>query len=348
MRKNIVWLDYARVLGISLVIFGHALQRFPAFEESSWLMWLWDYIYLFHMPLFFIISGFLFRVAPITMENIRSGGTKIVKTLIIPYFLYQFIYLPILFISKHGYSDISVLGKLLCGIFLGDGYETAYSIPVCLPCWFIVSIIQLRLLFLLVPINKCTSIILGCFSIAFLLLRKNYNFDLLLCLDSTVMAIPYFLLGHYLNMYQNLGKRGNLYSMAFVFALIVGLVLYLNGAAQMIGPSFGKSVFLNFAAGISGTFCIFALSMRLANRFNSRRMILKISRNTLFIIFLHWFFLAPCCLIAKKMFPFLLSNSVLALFTSIVLTIGILWTSKYFIDKLLNLCPILLGKYKKI
>ena len=87
MRKNIVWLDYARVLGISLVIFGHALQRFPAFEESSWLMWLWDYIYLFHMPLFFIISGFLFRVAPITMENIRSGGTKIVKTLIIPYFL---------------------------------------------------------------------------------------------------------------------------------------------------------------------------------------------------------------------------------------------------------------------
>lgn len=293
-------------------------------------------------------QAFYFGLLRLQWRISEVGGAKIVKTLIVPYLFYQFIYLPILFISKYGYSDISVLGKLLCGIFLGDGYETAYSIPVCLPCWFIVSIIQLRLLFLLVPINKCTSIILGCFSIAFLLLRKNYNFDLLLCLDSTVMAIPYFLLGHYLNMYQNLGKRGNLYSMAFVFALIVGLVLYLNGAAQMIGPSFGKSVFLNFAAGISGTFCIFALSMRLANRFNSRRIILKISRNTLFIIFLHWFFLAPCSLIAKKMFPFLLSNSVLALFTSIVLTIGILGSSKYFIDKLLNLCPILLGKYKKI
>lgn len=134
------------------------------------------------------------------------GGAKIVKTLIIPYFLYQFIYLPILFVSKYGYSDISVLWKLLCGLFLGDGYETAYSIPVCLPCWFIVSIIQLRLLFLLVPINKCTSI-LGCFSIAFLLLRKIYNFDLLFCLDSTVMAIPYFLLGHYLNTYRDFGKR---------------------------------------------------------------------------------------------------------------------------------------------
>lgn len=74
MRKDIVWLDYARVIGISLVIFGHALQSFPAFEGSFWLKWLWDYIYLFHMPLFFIISGFLFRATPITIENIRSGG----------------------------------------------------------------------------------------------------------------------------------------------------------------------------------------------------------------------------------------------------------------------------------
>ena len=133
MRKNIVWLDYARVLGISLVIFGHALQRFPAFEESSWLMWLWDYIYLFHMPLFFIISGFLFRATPITMENIRSGGAKIVKTLIVPYLFYQFIYLPILFVYKQGFSYFGLLGKLLCGIFLGDreaGGITYYGVGI--------------------------------------------------------------------------------------------------------------------------------------------------------------------------------------------------------------------------
>ena len=52
-------------------------------------------------------------------------------------------------------------------------------------------------------------------SIAFLFLRKVYNFDLLFCLDSTVMAIPYFLLGHYLNTYRDFGKRGSLYSMLY-------------------------------------------------------------------------------------------------------------------------------------
>lgn len=220
-------------------------------------------------------QAFYFGLLRLQLRISEVGGAKIVKTLIVPYLFYQFIYLPILFVYKQGFSDIGLLGKLLCGIFLGDGYETEYSIPVCLPCWFIVSIIQLRLLFLLVPINKGTTSILGCFSIAFLLLRKFYNFDLLFCLDSTVMAIPYFLLGHYLNTYRDFGKRGSLYSMALVLALIVGVVLYFNGSAQMNGPSFGKSVFLNYAAGVSGTFCIFALSMCLANRFNSRLTIVR-------------------------------------------------------------------------
>ncbi len=76
MKKDIVWLDYARVTGIGLVVFGHALQRFPILEDSKELRWFWDYIYMFHMPLFFIVSGFLFKQASITLANIRNGGVK--------------------------------------------------------------------------------------------------------------------------------------------------------------------------------------------------------------------------------------------------------------------------------
>ena len=61
MRKDIVWLDYARYLGIFLVIFAHSLQRIPGWDESGEVKSLWDYIYLFHMPLFFVISGFLYK-----------------------------------------------------------------------------------------------------------------------------------------------------------------------------------------------------------------------------------------------------------------------------------------------
>lgn len=49
--KRYVWLDYARFWGIFLVVLGHTTIPRGAV----------DFIYLFHMPLFFIISGYLFR-----------------------------------------------------------------------------------------------------------------------------------------------------------------------------------------------------------------------------------------------------------------------------------------------
>lgn len=44
--KRIEWLDVIKALGIMLVYFGHA--HVPGNR----------YIYMFHMPMFFIISGF--------------------------------------------------------------------------------------------------------------------------------------------------------------------------------------------------------------------------------------------------------------------------------------------------
>ncbi len=48
-RKRLMWLDAARGIGILLVLLGHTSPSFGKF------------IYGFHMPLFFIISGFLYK-----------------------------------------------------------------------------------------------------------------------------------------------------------------------------------------------------------------------------------------------------------------------------------------------
>ena len=56
--KDLDWIDYAKVIGIFLVVFGHVLQGQIACSSDNILKLLWDYIYLFHMPLFFMISGF--------------------------------------------------------------------------------------------------------------------------------------------------------------------------------------------------------------------------------------------------------------------------------------------------
>jgi len=98
MKKEIVWLDYARLIGILLVVFGHGLQSIPEWNESVIIKGLWDYIYLFHMPVFFIISGFLYKQN--RGEGLRAGWGKIFYALIIPYLIYQFAYIPF-FLIRH-------------------------------------------------------------------------------------------------------------------------------------------------------------------------------------------------------------------------------------------------------
>ena len=48
-KKRILWADYAKFVAIYLVVLGHA--DLP-FGDSR------NFIYLFHLPLFFLISGY--------------------------------------------------------------------------------------------------------------------------------------------------------------------------------------------------------------------------------------------------------------------------------------------------
>src|SRR5215831_19970330 len=56
--------DYAKALGIFLVVFGHVIRGLANSGIIHWnSFWasLDDGVYLFHMPLFFYVSGLFFR-----------------------------------------------------------------------------------------------------------------------------------------------------------------------------------------------------------------------------------------------------------------------------------------------
>ena len=49
-------------IAILLVLLGHSIIFMPInLMEITWCSILYKYIYIFHMPLFFIISGFLYN-----------------------------------------------------------------------------------------------------------------------------------------------------------------------------------------------------------------------------------------------------------------------------------------------
>lgn len=77
-NNRIVWIDNAKGIGILCVLFGHL-----ALNEGNNLH-LFTWIYSFHMPLFFFLSGLTYRYKP-AKEVIRSR----IKSLGIPYILFS-------------------------------------------------------------------------------------------------------------------------------------------------------------------------------------------------------------------------------------------------------------------
>ena len=81
--KRILWVDNLRGFLILLVVLGHTIQySMPGFYNSH----VFNYIYSFHMPLFFVVSGF---VSYKPCERVFWGGIKRrCAQLLIPYLIW--------------------------------------------------------------------------------------------------------------------------------------------------------------------------------------------------------------------------------------------------------------------
>lgn len=72
MKYNrIEYIDVAKGVAILLVVVGH-VSSLPAPIKSS--------LYSFHMPLFFLLSGFFFR-----QEDTFSTAKRMIPTIVVPY-----------------------------------------------------------------------------------------------------------------------------------------------------------------------------------------------------------------------------------------------------------------------
>ncbi len=79
------WIDALKGFGISLVVFAH--YSLPVALDT--------YVFSFHMPLFFFISGLLFNFTKYA-QSASSFIKGRLNSLIVPYFCVCSVYLPVL------------------------------------------------------------------------------------------------------------------------------------------------------------------------------------------------------------------------------------------------------------
>lgn len=105
--SRMAWLDIAKGIGIILVVLGHAPRDIMR-QEYFGIDFGFQFIYSFHMQLFFIVSGYLFCIS----ANKYSWGKflkKRVQSLLIPWLIYTLL----IYVVRYAAEFVPKLAQLL-------------------------------------------------------------------------------------------------------------------------------------------------------------------------------------------------------------------------------------------
>jgi polysaccharide biosynthesis protein PslL len=183
MQTRIDWIDTLKGIGILAVVIGHI---------STGYIQLW--LYLFHMPLFYFISGYLFRPSTQT----RRFFFKKALNLLLPYLIFLTLFsaremLPLMMSGQYTQSVITLL-KFLWGGRLLIGWTGVF--------WFITCLFATQQIFNFLLNKFAPKMICG---LMFICLIFSYLSSLLLpefhlpwSLEVTLAALPFFACGYYI------------------------------------------------------------------------------------------------------------------------------------------------------
>ncbi len=240
MHKNIVipnrinWIDWAKSICMFLVIIGHCHIS----ESDQFVV---QYIYSFHIPLFFFISGLLCK-RDIDLLSIK----KDLKYLILPYFTYGLMYILVDVIRTRTFDFVVVLNKmysLLIGLDVGIG-----------PIWFLFALFFSKQLFLLIKVIKRYSFVLYMFFVflsfflTYFISISHYNFPFFI--DSAVLGLPFLIVASETDRIWKriIRQKGILRVRISLFFFFISVYLcYLNGKVVIADCILGKSIWLYFA-----------------------------------------------------------------------------------------------------
>lgn len=117
MKTRLNYIDSSRGIAIILVVIGHIIPMDVSLNK---------YIYSFHMPIFFILSGILlYNSKTLNEMEYRKIIYKKVKTLMYPYFTFSFLSI-LCIISTEGLIKTK---EAIISTFIFDGIETLWFLP---------------------------------------------------------------------------------------------------------------------------------------------------------------------------------------------------------------------------
>lgn len=306
-QQRLAWLDMTKVYGIFFVYYAHFSEKVAeaqGFIAGTVAYQQHKFIYAFHMPLFFILSGFVHR------HKEQPLGAFIYQKLLtraLPALFFNLVAVSIYFIdhtfrANNGfderYSLVSVLTDILSGYPFGN-----------FPTWFLVCLFTLELInYLVYPfiqgsLWKRVSFSIVCLVIGYYLsLHQGINLSLPFqglrtwSFNEALVAMSFYQLGIILKQLDIISwfKKSVYRYVGCAIALIITIATYdLNqgfmdprGNVFMALADYGN-LFWFVLTGLSGAFFVIFLGLGLPDIKGGRFL----GRNTLILLGMNFFFI---------------------------------------------------------
>ena len=265
-----IWLDSAKGFSIILVIYSH---------NNSFLN---EYIYTFHVHLFFFISGIFYNNKRSFFESIK----KKFKSLIIPYYIWAVLLYIFWFLIIRGYGGGERLNyspiKNLIGVFTAQGGRTYmdWGIPLWfVPCLFIVNFLHtfiFKIPYLILRYTVLISLPIIGFLIKDLFNWYFWSFNIAL------VVISFYALGHYLKSFLT-NKSKYDYHILIISGIIHFLIFNLCGEINIYRSNYGNNILLFIINGVAA--CVFYIQM--FKCLPNIKFLSFLGKNTLSILAMH-------------------------------------------------------------
>lgn len=280
------YIDYAKSISIFLVILGHYTYYLGIEFKPSPVWNLMHSITLFHIPCFFLISGFLYK-----QQSFKESIVKSWVQLMRPYILMSAVCLLIMEVKNYFNGDFSfmnivanIVGIASAGDFFG--FKNEYSSPL----WFLWALVLIKMWASAKSSGKIMGggilLLVSLLGLAALYIGNRLPFRI----DSASVGFLFFILGYkYKTVIKQLlkDKYTTVFTMAISLIVLIGSA-YLNldynqrQCLSINACSFGNYPILFLASGISGT--LFVLSLCKLIESAKLKPILYISNGTIIIL----------------------------------------------------------------
>lgn len=279
LKRRIEWVDVVKGMAVPLIIIGHTSQS-AAFIT---------YIYSFHMPLFFLLSGYTSKRA----EDVKTYGKHILKNfcyLILPCILVQLGIEWVELWMKTGTWQMLTWTKItgiFYRLFWGCAWGWADGFPSVGMLWFFITMFWAKVIWegigLLFP-EKDTAI---CIFVALIGIWYGPGNYLPQNLDIAMMTVLYYCIGNFARKYQEKVIAARFKMPLFWIALMIWVFCAQQGMYIELAVKSYPGIVVGILESICGSYVFCILAQEVAENRICKKIFSFLGRHTLLIVLVH-------------------------------------------------------------